>query len=137
MPPVQGGNDCAVRVGKLSFAIGLDRVIIAQNDSEAAKVSFFVRHGEQLPVAVSGRDFVDEDRGSLSIARFGCETDAGDHSRDRQNRTKRCSDWSHPASDAFRRGSGPSRQASGPSHTVSPLDIRNAADSVDGLSAVK
>jgi hypothetical protein len=62
---VQGGNDCAVRERELSFAISLDRDVVAQNGSKTVKVAFFMGHGDQAPVAVSGGNFGDEGRRGL------------------------------------------------------------------------
>src|SRR6266852_488935 len=51
---VQSRNDCTVRERNLALAIGLNRYIVAQNGSKTVEVAFFVGHGDQLPVAVSG-----------------------------------------------------------------------------------
>jgi hypothetical protein len=55
---VQSGNDRAVRVWKLSLAVGLDRRIVAQNGTNTVQVACFVGDGDQPPVSVSGGIFV-------------------------------------------------------------------------------
>src|SRR5215469_5509188 len=60
---VQSGNDRALRERKLPVSVGTDRHIVAQNGGETVKVAFFVGHGDQPPVAVSGRNLGDEDWG--------------------------------------------------------------------------
>jgi hypothetical protein len=66
--PVHGGNDCAVREGKLPFPIGLDCYIVAQLGAQTVEVAGFVGHGDHRPVAVAGGHFGYEDRGGLSPA---------------------------------------------------------------------
>jgi len=53
---VQSGNDCAVRERELAFAVSIDGHIIPQNGSQTIEVAFFVRNGNQPPVAVSRRN---------------------------------------------------------------------------------
>jgi hypothetical protein len=73
---VQGGNDCAVRERGLSFAVSFDRDFVAQNGSKTVKVAFFMGHGDQPPVAVSGGNFGYVDRrGLLSGGVSGCPCD--------------------------------------------------------------
>jgi len=43
-----------VRVRKLPFPGGLDRYVVAQNGAQIVEFAFFVGHGDQPPVAVSG-----------------------------------------------------------------------------------
>jgi hypothetical protein len=96
--PVQSGNDCAVRERKLPFAVGLDRYIVAQNGTQTVEVAFFVGHGDQLPVAVSVRDFVHEDRGGLFIGLSRCGGDVGDPAGQRCNGNQQDSDPSQTVS---------------------------------------
>src|SRR6266568_7475126 len=65
--PSKPGSDCAVRERKLAFPIGLDRYIVAQNGAKIVEVAFFVGHGDQPPVVVSGGNFDSEDRGGFFI----------------------------------------------------------------------
>jgi hypothetical protein len=65
--PGEPGNDRAVGERKLSFSVCLDRHIVAQNGAQIVEVAFFMRHGDQSPVAVSGRDSDSEERGGLFI----------------------------------------------------------------------
>src|SRR5262245_60682893 len=90
--PVQGGNDSAVRVRELPFAVGLDRYIVAQNGTQTVEVAFFVGHGYQLPVAVSVGDFVHENRGGLFIRLFRRGGDVGDPAGQRCNGNQQDSD---------------------------------------------
>src|SRR5712691_6688999 len=77
---VQSGNDCAVREQELPFAVSLDRDIVAQNGSKTVKVAFFVGHGDQPPVAVSGGNFGYEDRrGFLSRGVSRCPRREGNN----------------------------------------------------------
>src|SRR4029077_531775 len=96
--PGEPGNDSAVRVRKLPFPRGLDRYVVAQNGAQIAEVAFFVGHGDQPPVAISGGNFDSEDRGSLSIglSRYGGY--GGDHAGQRYNCTQQVSDPSHTVS---------------------------------------
>src|SRR5216683_2396195 len=68
---VQSRNDCTVRERNLALAIGLNRYIVAQNGSKTVEVAFFVGHGDQLPVAVSGGNIGYENRGGLCIGVCG------------------------------------------------------------------
>ena len=70
--PGEPGNDRAARERKLTFPEGLDRCVVAQNGAQIVEVAFFVGHGDQAPVAVSGGDFDSEDRGGLSIGLSRC-----------------------------------------------------------------
>jgi len=54
---------------ELPFAIGLDRNIVAQNGPQIIEVAFFVGHGDQLPVAVSGGIVIPKIWSALSSAR--------------------------------------------------------------------
>jgi hypothetical protein len=80
---VQSRNDCAVRERNLALAIGPSRYIVAQNGSKTVEVAFFVGHGDQLPVAVSGGNTGYENRGGLCIGVCGSERDIAAHHRDR------------------------------------------------------
>src|ERR1700731_2002102 len=62
MTPGESGNDCPVREWNLSFPIGLDSYVVAQNGAQIVEVAFFVSHGDQPPVAVSRGDIDREDR---------------------------------------------------------------------------
>src|SRR4029077_12479038 len=101
---VQSGNDCAVRVWKFSFTVGLDRYIVAQNSSETVEVAFFVGHGNQPPVAVSRGNFDSEDWDGLIIGATRCRGHGGYSSGHRYN----CN-----------------QQESNPCHAVPPSNIRN------------
>jgi hypothetical protein len=83
--PGEPGNDGAVRVRKLPFPAGFDRYVVAQNGAQVVEVAFFVGHGDQPPVAVSGRDFDSEDRGGLFIGLSRCGSHVGDHAGQRSN----------------------------------------------------
>src|SRR5437899_3283393 len=65
--PRRLGAGPGVTVRKLPFSGGLDRYVVAQNGAQIVEVAFFVGHGDQPPVAVSGGDFDSEDRGRLII----------------------------------------------------------------------
>ncbi len=63
----------------LLFAVGLDRDIVPQNGTQAVEFAFFVGHGDQLPVAVSLRGFVHEERSVpfIRLCRWGGDEVAG------------------------------------------------------------
>jgi len=69
--PGEPGNDGAVRERKLPFPGGIDRYVVAQNGAQIVELAFFVCHGDQFPVAVSGGDFDSEDRGAFVIGASG------------------------------------------------------------------
>src|ERR1035441_6822811 len=71
---VQSGNDRAVGKGELPFAVRLDRYIVAQNGGETVEVAFFMGHGDQPPVSVSGGNCCDENWGGRVI---GVDASAG------------------------------------------------------------
>src|ERR1700738_3080642 len=96
--PGEPGNDCAVRERKLPFPVGLDRHVIAQNGPQIVEFAFFVGHGDQPPVAVSGGNFDSEDRGSLSIGVSRWVGLVDDHHGQRYNCTEQVSDPSHTVS---------------------------------------
>src|SRR6185436_2511481 len=93
---VQSCNDCALRERKLPFPVGLDRYIITQNGSETVEVAFFVGHGDQPPVAVSGGNFGYEDRGGLLIGVSRCGRREGDTAGQGCNCNQRENDPFHP-----------------------------------------
>ena len=66
--PGEPGNDCAVRERKLPFPVGLDGYIVAQNGAQIVEVAFFVGHGDQPPVAVTGGNLDSEDRSASPSA---------------------------------------------------------------------
>jgi hypothetical protein len=59
--PGEPGDDRAVGVWKRRFPGGLDRYVVAENGADIVETSFFVGHGNQSPVAVSGTNFAAED----------------------------------------------------------------------------
>jgi len=65
--PGEPGNNRAVRERRLPFSVGLDRYIVAQDGTYIFEVAFFVGHGDQPPVAISGGNFASGDRGRLFI----------------------------------------------------------------------
>src|SRR4029450_5406213 len=69
--PRYSRNDSPFRKWKLSFAISLDSLIVAQNGADIVEVTFFVGHGNKSPLAVSARNFSYEDWGSF-IGISGC-----------------------------------------------------------------
>jgi hypothetical protein len=66
--PGYSGDDCAVRERKLPLPIGLDRFIVAQNRADIVEVAFFVGHGDEPPIAVSGGHFFTKIAEPLSSA---------------------------------------------------------------------
>src|SRR5215813_5413579 len=94
--PGEPGNDRAVRERKLAFAGGLDRDVVAQDGAQIVEVAFFMGHGDQPPVAVSGGNFDSEDRGGLLIGLSGCGGHRGDHAGERCNCNQRENNPSHP-----------------------------------------
>ena len=64
---MQSSNDRAIREGKLSFTIGIDRNIVAQDGAQAVEVACFMGRGNPSPVAVPMRDFGNVRCGGLPI----------------------------------------------------------------------
>src|SRR6266478_3700325 len=95
--PMQRHNDGAIRERKLSFPIGLHRYIVAQLGANIVEVAFFVGHGDQLPVAVSGGNFYSVDRGGLSIGLSRCGGHVGDHAGKHHNCNQPNNNPSHTA----------------------------------------
>ena len=52
--PGQPRNDCAVQERQLPLPVGFDRYIVAEKGAKIVEAAFFMCHGDQLPVAVSG-----------------------------------------------------------------------------------
>jgi len=77
--PREPGNDSAVRERNLSFPVGLDRHVIAQNGPQIVEFAFLVGHGDQLPIAVSGGDLNSIDRSGLFIGVRRWMGPIGDH----------------------------------------------------------
>src|SRR5580693_2076891 len=93
--PGQPGDDRAVRKRQLPFPVGLDRQIIAEKGSKIVEVAFFVGHGNQLPVAVSGGNFDSEDRGGFFISVSRCGGRRNDNAGHRRNCNQQESDQFH------------------------------------------
>src|SRR5258706_1673975 len=93
--PGYSGNDCALWKRKLSFAIGFDPCIIAQNGADIVEAAFFARHGDQSPVPVSRGNRGYEDRGSLSIDAYVCRSHGRDNADHRYNCDQQESDPGH------------------------------------------
>ncbi len=64
--------------GSCPFPVGLDRYVIAQNGPQIVEAAFFVGHGDQPPVAVSGGNFDAKDRGAFVIGASGSVWRYGD-----------------------------------------------------------
>src|ERR1700722_8219241 len=79
--PGESDNYCAVRIRQLSLPEGLDGYVVAENDAKVIVAAGFVGHGDDSPVAVSGRNFDSEDRRSL----FRRMTDLDGHTGQRYN----------------------------------------------------
>src|SRR5271163_1856982 len=82
--PMNCGNDGAVRERERPFLKGLDRYVVADLSAQllAHTREMELFHGDQLPVAVSGRDFDSVYRGDLFISgssRTGGEGDNTSH----------------------------------------------------------
>ena len=68
VPPGQPRNHGSVRKGKRSFPIGLDRNVVPQDGAKIIQVARLVRHGDQSPIAVPGRNLDHRGRNSLSVS---------------------------------------------------------------------
>src|SRR5258708_7955068 len=86
------GNDVAI---KLPFPGGLDRYVVAQNGAQIVEVAFFVGHGDQPPLAISGGGFHSGDRSGLSVGWSRCGGHVGDHAGQRYNCNQHESNPSH------------------------------------------
>ena len=71
--------------GKLPFPVGFDRYIVAEKGAKIVEVAFFVGHGDQLPVAVSGRNCDSENRISLSVGASRGVSHVDDHASQRSD----------------------------------------------------
>jgi hypothetical protein len=71
--PGEPRNDCAIGVRQLSFPVGLDRYIVAENDAKVVVVTCLVGHGDHPPVAESGRNFDAVDRRCGVIDSWCCK----------------------------------------------------------------
>jgi hypothetical protein len=75
---MQSGNDCAVRERKLSFPVGLDRYIVAQDGTQTVEVACFMGRGNPLPVAVPVGNFGDEGGGlAIRVSRYRLDGSVG------------------------------------------------------------
>src|SRR5262249_42751505 len=63
--------------------------------AQIVEVAFFMGHGDQPPVAVSGGNFESEDRGGLFIGLSGCGGHGGDRAGERCNCNQRENNPSH------------------------------------------
>src|SRR5262245_47788244 len=96
---MQRGNDCAVREGELPVAEGLYRNIVPQLGAQLFQVaSCQMVDRDQLPVAISGRDFDAVNRSRLSIGLSGCGCHVRSCTAQRGDRCEQESDLSHPLS---------------------------------------
>src|SRR5262249_53640373 len=91
------GEDGAAGKRRLASGEGLDRDVVAREGAKMVEFAFFMGHGDQPPVAVSGGNFDSEDRGGLLIGLSGCGGHGGDHAGERCNCNQRESNPSHPA----------------------------------------
>src|SRR5262244_1221189 len=93
---MQGGNDRAVRERWFSFAVSLDCSVVAQDDSKAVKVAFFMSHGDHRPVAVSRGNFSYEGRrGLLSRSVSRCPRREGNNAYQRRDCNQQGSESFH------------------------------------------
>src|SRR5215469_17199754 len=77
---MQSGNDRAVWEWKFPVPKGFDRYTVAQNGTQTIEVAPLMRHGDEPPVAVSGGNLGNKDRGLLfGMGRQGY--DVGDRSQ--------------------------------------------------------
>ena len=53
--PGDAGDDRAIRERRLTFPVGSDGHVVTQDRPDVVECAFFPRHGNQAPVAVTGR----------------------------------------------------------------------------------
>ena len=74
--------------------------IVAENGAKIVVVARLVRHGDHFPVAVSGRDFYPEHRGSVSSSLLRCVRHIDDRACHRYDYTEYVTDSFHLTSSS-------------------------------------